>query len=50
MDIKYEVTTNLNKETVIIRHNLDGTTSSFMANLDNADYQEYLAVNEAKAK
>jgi hypothetical protein len=43
MKIKYEITKNSVDQTVILRTNLDGSVSSFMADENNSDYQQYLA-------
>ena len=38
----YKTTTNFFGQTVIIRTNTDGSTTSFFEEQDNTDYQEYL--------
>ena len=43
MEISYKVTKNSLDQTVIIRTNLDGSSTSFMADPANSDYQAYLA-------
>ena len=40
---KYEILTNLSGNEIILRHNEDGSVSSFMRDPANSDYQAYLA-------
>lgn len=51
MEISYKVTKNSLDQTVIVRSNPDGSSTSFMADPANSDYQAYLkSLNEPSDK
>lgn len=40
--MKYEISTNIDNQEVIVKTDLDGTVSMFFADESNADYKKYL--------